>query len=146
MNRAEVISTFRDFVKLTDLALDQIAVTSGAGLLMYGLRENCGDIDMAVSRAAMDKILQVKGPELIQNPGNVGVRCCKYYCFDMMDNLEPGAKPVIDGVPVVFLSDLYKLKTNLAATLGRQKDYDDIRAISQHTGRFHASAWLTSRC
>ena len=138
MNFAEVISSVKDFVKLAGLTLDQIAVTGGSGLLMYGLRENCGDIDMAVSREAMDKILKLEGALQIPNPGKEGVRWCKYQCFDIMDNMEPGLYPTRLGVHVVGIVDLYVLKMELVEKLGRKKDHDDVATIWNFFGKTHS--------
>lgn len=143
MNRKDVVARIKDFAKSTGVQLDQIAITGGSGLLLFGLRESCGDIDMAVSREAMDKILKIEGALQIPNPGKEGVRWCKYQCFDIMDNLKPGDKPSRRGVPIVGIGDLYVLKMELAEKLNRKKDHDDVAAIWNLVGRTHSGReWL----
>ena len=138
MNRKDVVARIKDFAKSTGVQLDQIAITGGSGLLLFGLRESCGDVDMAVSREAMDKIMKIEGALQIPNPGKEGVRWCKYQCFDMMDNMEPGLYPTRLGVHVVGIEDLYVLKMELVEKLGRKKDHDDVATIWNFVGKTHS--------
>lgn len=138
MNCEDVVVRIKVFANHTGVRLDQIAVTGGSGLLLFGLRDSCGDIDMAVSREAMDKILKIEGALQIPNPGKEGVRWCKYQCFDIMDNMEPGRKPSRYGVSIVGIEDLYVLKMELVEKLGRKKDHDDVAAIWNFCGKTHS--------
>lgn len=105
------------------LDLQRCWLTAGGALIFYGLRTVTADIDMGCSSSLADE-LEAAGHAVSR--GEDGRR--RFHlpgCIDLSENWAEGTVTVMDGVPVVSLEDVLKLKCQL----GREKDQADILAI-----------------
>lgn len=119
----------KDIIKiLKDMGLpsSEYWVTSGAAMVIHGVKECTNDIDLGCTTDLIEKYIK---------------QGCKYrFCDDKLrivevndtveilenwyvDNIE-----FIDGLPVATLNSIKKQKTDL----GRAKDFEDIKIIDEY--------------
>ncbi len=106
---------------------DEFYVLSGASLVLRGIRENCSDLDLCVSKELFDKI---KGKyELTDDKKN---ECGFYHISDILEivvneksdfNMEKGSKYNLEDLNTILQ---FKIKRN------KPKDQVDIENIKKY--------------
>ncbi len=119
MTRDEVIQK----MKATGFPPEEYWIQAGAAMLLHGLREQTHDIDIGCSPALMERIRAMGCPYELLPDGH------KKYAvtedIEASENWASGTVTLIDGLPVVSLEDVIRLKESL----GREKDFRDIARI-----------------
>lgn len=119
MTRDEVIQK----MKATGFPPEEYWIQAGAAMLLHGLREQTHDIDIGCSPALMETIRAMGCPYELLPDGH------KKYAvtedIEASENWASGTVTLIDGLPVVSLEDVIRLKESL----GREKDFRDIARI-----------------
>lgn len=119
MTRDEVIQK----MKATGFPPEEYWIQAGAAMLLHGLREQTHDIDIGCSPALMERIRAMGCPYELLPDGH------KKYAvtedIEASENWASGTVTLIDGLPVVSLEDVIRLKESL----GREKDIRDIARI-----------------
>ncbi|MBZ9621454.1 hypothetical protein G9F71_000920 [Clostridium sp. FP2] len=113
-------------LKAIDLPLSEYWITSGAGLVIHGVKESTNDIDLGCTTNLIEHFLK-KG--------------CKYRIvednsrimeitdtIEILENWFVDKIEFIDGLPIGSLESIKKQK----AELGRKKDISDIRIIDEY--------------
>ena len=130
MNKAEVIQA------LSRLALPEghWAVHASAVLVLHGLTEEAGDVDVIARGPAWQQALGLGEPQ----PGKIdlcvavpelGVEVWSGWMDEDIDLLVNGAE-VVSGVPCVALPAVLRFKE----AAGRPKDAAHVAALRQHLG------------
>jgi len=107
------------------LDLKHCWLTAGGALVFHGLRSVTADIDMGCDTVLADA-LEFAGYAVTRGEG--GRR--RFHLsgnIDISENWAEGTVTMMDGIPVVSLSDVLTLKRQL----GREKDRADIAAIEK---------------
>lgn len=120
--KEEIIRVLKDM----DLPLSQYWITSGAALVIHGVKEGTNDIDLGCTTTFAENFIK-KG--------------CKYKQADdksriievndeleLIENWFVDEVVFIDGLPVASLESIKKQK----AELGREKDIRDIKLIDEY--------------
>jgi hypothetical protein len=113
-------------LKNMDLPLSEYWITSGAGLVIHGVKESTNDIDLGCTTNLIEHFLK-KG--------------CKYKVVEdnsriieineiteILENWFVDEIQFIDGLPVGSLESIKKQK----AELGRDKDIKDVKMIEEY--------------
>lgn len=119
--RKDIIKILKDM----NLPLEDFWVTSGAALVIHGVKESTGDIDLGCTTNLAKHFLE---------------RGCKYKVtednskiievnneLELIENWFVDKIEIIDGLPVASLESIKKQK----AKLGREKDIRDIELIDE---------------
>lgn len=122
MNREELIEK----MKATGFEADQYWIQAGAAMLLHGLREHTHDIDIGCTPALMERIRAMGCPYEVLEDGHRKYAVTED--IEASENWAPGTVTLIEGLPVVSLEDVLRLKEHL----GRDKDLRDIRRIREH--------------
>lgn len=120
--KADIIKILNDM----NLPLSEYWITSGAGLVMHGVKETTRDIDLGCTTNLIEWYLR-KG--------------CKYRVVDdnsrivevndkieILENWLVDKIEFIEGLPVGSLESIKKQKSEL----GREKDINDIKLIDEY--------------
>ena len=115
----------RNNLRSSGLELSHCWLTAGGALVFHGLRSVTADIDMGCDTPLADALEAAghavtwgeSGRRRFHLPGNI----------DISENWAEGTVTMMDGIPVVSLSDVLTLKRQL----GREKDRADIAAIEK---------------
>ncbi len=120
--KADIVKILKDM----NLPLGEYWITSGAGLVMHGVKEATGDIDLGCTTNLVECYLR---------------EGCKYRVVDdnsrivevndkieILENWLVDKIELIDGLPVGSLESIRKQKTEL----GREKDINDIKLIDEY--------------
>lgn len=98
-------------------------VTTGAAMVLRGLRETTRDIDMGCDSSLADE-LEAAGVPAKRSPE--GLRRFRLTeVIDLSENFARGTVEFIDGTPVVSAADILRLKR----LLNRPKDHPDIAVL-----------------
>lgn len=125
LNRQEILDLLRE--KAFDKT--EYWVTSGAAMVLYGLKDRTRDIDLGCTSPMAD-CLERKGypVEILQD----GSRKIAYSnTIELFENWLEGDVVFLEGLPVVSLAGLLKMKE----ALGREKDLEDIRLIKEQLSK-----------
>lgn len=119
MKRADVL----EYLRRLDLPPERYWVCSGAALVLHGLRERTGDIDISCGDALFSE-LSARGwdADVLHD----GTRCLRDGDrLEVIENWAVSGIVMIEGIPVASLEDIRRQKVQL----GREKDARDIAAI-----------------
>lgn len=98
-------------------------VVAGSAMVLYGIREETEDIDLGCTAALADELERSGCPVRYGDDGN---RCFRYgEHIEIFENWLYDSVEEAEGVPVVSLEGLYRMKKEL----GRPKDRKDLRLI-----------------
>lgn len=125
MNRQEVLD------RLNELALDKGAywLITGGAMVLYGLRDQTGDIDLGCTTALFEA-LQAQGcPVSMMPDGTRRVELAPD--VELFENWLQGDIVEVEGVPVVSLEGLIAMKRQI----GREKDMRDIALIEEYLAK-----------
>lgn len=127
MNKEQFVKEYKDFVQLHGLDVEKTVVVSGGAMLMMGLREETGDIDLDVEpsvfnwflrkgykshRFGKDQILVIEATE------NIDLHICED--FD--------ETTITEGVCHYTAEAVLRFKKKL----NREKDQKDIKVLTDH--------------
>lgn len=121
MNKAEILQ------RLSKLNLDkkEYWVLAGSAMVIYGLRENTGDIDLGCSSKLADSLEKTYNTSLCSD-GSRKIVIDKD--IEVFENWLFYRVNIVSNVPVISLKGLRKLKENL----NREKDIKDIQLIDEY--------------
>lgn len=121
MNKQDIINRLKNF----PYSKDEYWVITGSAMVLYGIRELTHDIDMGCSSKMADQLEKEGYVPTLTESGN------RKFVFgddiEIFENWKYGSVERIDGVPVLSLDGLIKMKKSL----GREKDYRDIALIEE---------------
>lgn len=125
LNRQEIVGLLRE------TALDKTAywVTSGAAMVLYGLRDRTRDIDLGCTTSMADRLEQKGYPVEILRDGSRKIAFSDR--IELFENWLEGGIVLLEGLPVVSLEGLLRMKE----ALGREKDLEDIRLIKEQLSK-----------
>ena len=119
MNKADIIAKLRAF----PYDLSGFWLITGAALVLYGIREETGDIDLGCSTEIADRLEAEGYLYRVMEDGN------RWFKFneeiEVFENWLYDAVEIRDGIPVMSLAGIGEMKRQL----GREKDLRDIRLI-----------------
>lgn len=122
MNRTELLKRLNKL----EIAKEDYWLITGGAMVLYGLREETGDIDLGCTRSLADE-LEAKGYPVTRTPdGNRKILLADdIEIFEewLYDRIE-----VCEGIPVISLNGLIEMKK----ALGREKDFCDIHLIQNY--------------
>ena len=121
MNRKEIINELKKY----NLNPKKYIIISGAAMVLYGIKEETPDIDIAVTKEYKKELLSKYECEL-ENP-----ETDSYIIDDVLNfgaNYYKRRREYIDGFPVSTIEDLIDLKVKL----NRAKDKKDLKLIFKY--------------
>lgn len=118
-------------LKKYDFDTSEYIVLSTGAMVLYGIKENANDIDIAVSEKLYNELLDKYECNLKCEYEFDGEKI-KVYSFDMFDfctnSFNKDNINFIEGIPVHDIYSLLKFKQNL----NRDKDQNDIKLIKNY--------------
>ena len=130
MTKETLIAKLDDF----RYGLDGFWLVAGAALVLYGIRQETGDIDMGCTTEAADRLEADGFLYQVMEDGN------RWFRLDLetevFENWFFDAVVLFDGYPVLSLQGLREMKQRL----GREKDLRDIQLINAFIARDPADA------
>jgi hypothetical protein len=125
LNKEDIVRILRDI----DLPLSQCWITSGAALVMHGVKETTRDIDLGCTTNLVEQYLR-KGYKYRVTSDNTRIVEVDDK-IEMLENWFVEEIEIIDGLPVGSLESIKKQK----AELGREKDINDIKLIDEYISK-----------
>ena len=120
LGRADILEILKDVPFLRE----DCWLTSGAALVLYGVKEQTRDIDLVCTTELADR-LEAKGVAFRRSPlGNTRIFAYSGQ-IEVLENWETDEVIQIEGLPAASLLSIRKQKE----ALGREKDWADIRRI-----------------
>ncbi|NBK80342.1 hypothetical protein D5272_17705 [bacterium D16-76] len=117
-------------LKSTSLLGEECWLTSGAALVLYGVKEGTRDIDLVCTTALADR-LEAEGIPFRRSPLG-GTRIFAYSAqVEVLEDWETEEVVDWEGLPVASLRSIRRQKE----ALGREKDWADIRLIDSFLER-----------
>lgn len=125
LNRQEILDLLRE------TAFDKMEywVTSGAAMVLYGLRDGTQDIDLGCTSPMADRLEREGYPVEILQDGSRKIVFSG--TIELFENWLVGDVVFLEGLPAVSLDGLLKMKE----ALGREKDLEDIRLIKEQLSK-----------
>ncbi|MGH4125270.1 MAG: hypothetical protein ACREV6_20325 [Clostridium sp.] len=113
-------------LKYMDLPLSEYWITSGAGLVLHGVKERTNDIDLGCSTNLIEHFLK-KGCKYRVAEDNSRIMEIND-TIEILENWFVDEIEFIDELPVGTLESIKKQKSEL----GRVKDIQDIKMIEEY--------------
>ncbi|WP_346849061.1 hypothetical protein [uncultured Clostridium sp.] len=113
-------------LKNMELPLSEYWITSGAGLVIHGVKETTNDIDLGCTTNLVELFLK-KGCKYTVEKDNSRIIQIND-TIEILENWFVDEIVIIDGLPVGSLESIKKQK----AQLGREKDIKDIKLIDDY--------------
>lgn len=120
--KEDIVKILRDM----NLPLSEYWITSGAGLVIYGVKETTRDIDLGCTTNLAEQYLRKGCKYRVVEDNSKIVEVSDE--IEMLENWFVDEIEFIDGLPVGSLESIKKQK----AELGRDKDINDIRLIDEY--------------
>ena len=108
---------------------DSFWISTGAALVLHGVRDTTNDIDIGCEKAVAD-VLIASGCPVSRFPDG-GKKIVYSDCIEVFENWGRGDVVLIDGLPVLTLDSIISIKKKL----GREKDFRDISLIEEFKRR-----------
>lgn len=125
LNRREIL----DLLRGTAFDKTEYWVTSGAAMVLYGLRDRTRDIDLGCASPLADRLEREGYPVEILQDGSRKIVFSD--TVELFENWLEGDVVLLEGLPAVSLDGLLKMKE----ALGREKDLEDIRLIKEQLSK-----------
>lgn len=125
LNRQEIL----DLLRGTAFDKTEYWVTSGAAMVLYGLRDRTRDIDLGCAPPMADRLERKGYPVEILQDGSRKIVFSD--TIELFENWLEGDVVLLEGLPAVSLDGLLKMKE----ALGREKDLEDIRLIKEQLSK-----------
>jgi hypothetical protein len=113
-------------IKNMNLPLNEYWITSGAGLVIHGVKENTYDIDLGCTTKLLEYFLE-KGYKYRVEEDNSRIMEIND-SIELIENWFVDEIELIDGLPVGSLNSIKNQKVNL----GREKDIKDVKMINEY--------------
>jgi len=120
--KEDIIKILKDI----DLPLSEYWITSGAGLVIHGVKESTNDIDLGCTTNLIEHFLK-KGCKYRVAEDNSRIMEITN-TIEILENWFVDEIEFIDGLPIGSLESIKTQKTEL----GREKDINDIRIIDEY--------------
>jgi hypothetical protein len=120
--KEDIIKILRDM----NLPLGDYWITSGAALVIHGVKEVTRDIDLGCTTNLVEQYLRKGCKYRVADDYSKIVEVS--YKIEMLENWFVDEIEFIDGLPVGSLESIKKQKSEL----GREKDITDIRLIDEY--------------
>ena len=104
-------------------------VTSGAAMVLYGIRDRTRDIDLGCTSQMADKLEKEGCSAEILHDGSRRIVFSE--TVELFENWLEDRAVLLEGLPVVSLDGLIRMKE----TLGREKDRQDILLLKEYRTR-----------
>ncbi len=122
LNKENIIKILKDI----NLPLSQYWITSGAGLVIHGVKKNTNDIDLGGTTNLVEYFIK-KSCKYRETEDNLRIVQIDDK-IELLENWFVDEIEFIDGLPVGSLESIRKQK----AELGREKDIKDIILIDEY--------------
>ena len=106
-----------------DFDVSQYWVITGGAMVLYGIREETGDVDLGCTSELADLLEDQGYPVTVQKDGTRKIIICED--VEIFENWLYDTVQLVDGIPVISLNGLVQMKKSL----GREKDLRDIQLI-----------------
>lgn len=116
-------------LKNMDLPLSDYWITSGAGLVIHGVKDSTRDIDLGCTTNLVDYFIKKGCKYRVLNDNSKIVEVNDK--VEILENWFVDEIMFIDGLPVGSLESIKKQKLQL----GRDKDIKDIRLIDEYKNK-----------
>jgi len=113
-------------IKELDYPVNEYWITSGSALVMHGVKETAGDIDLGCTKKLWEHLLQ-KGYKYRVEKDNSKIMKINEY-IEIIKEYNVDEVVFIEGLPTGSLESIKKQK----AKLGREKDIRDIKLIEEY--------------
>lgn len=120
--RADIIKMLKDM----DLLVGEYWISSGAGLVLHGVKETTNDIDLGCTTNLVEYFIK-KGCKFKVAKDNSRIVEINDK-IEILENWVVDEIVFIDGLPVAGLESIRKQKSEL----GREKDISDIKLIDEY--------------
>lgn len=120
--KEDIIRILKDM----ELPVSEYWVTSGAALVIHGVKESTRDIDLGCTTSLVEEYLS-KGCKYRVAEDNSRIVEVNYE-IEILENWFVDEIEFIEGLPVGTLKSIKKQK----AELGREKDINDIKLIEEY--------------
>ena len=129
MNRKELMNKYFEFLSVEGLKPEDVVVGFGGAMVMWGLREETGDLDLSLDEVVFERIVGGKG--LVVKELNRSISKCLAVWDECVD-IHPGelGGVLVDGVMVDSLEKILEGKL----ILNREKDKKDIEKLKELLG------------
>lgn len=104
-------------------------ISTGAALVLHGIKETTNDIDVGCDSDVAKELLDKGYPVHVYPEGYRKI--CFDESVDVFENWSPGETVIIDGQPVLTLDAIIEIKK----ALGREKDFADIALIEAYRNK-----------
>ncbi len=126
LGRKDILNILRN----VDLLGEDCWLTSGAALVLYGVKEETRDIDLVCTSQLADR-LEAQGVPFRRSPlGNTRIFAYSGQ-IEVLEDWETEEVVQLEGLPAASLMSIRKQKE----ALGREKDQADIRLIDSFLSR-----------
>lgn len=137
MNRMELLKRLREL----NFPPEECWLVTGGAMVLYGLRDETGDIDFGCTHAFFQQLREQGYPVSTMLDGT---RRIKYAAdVELFEEWLYDRVELLDGVPVLSLTGLIEMKRQI----GREKDLRDVERIEAYLaerkaddGRYEKSA------
>lgn len=124
LNKEQIVALIQKF----DFDTSQYWIAAGAAMVIYGIRDTAGDIDMGCTSEMADKLQSLGYPIKILKDGSRHILFNEN--IEIFENWGEGGTVYVDGIPIVSIDNLIDMKYQL----GRDKDLKDIDLIKEKYG------------
>ena len=104
-------------------------VTSGAAMVLYGIRDVTRDIDLGCTSKLADELEGRGYPSEVLPDGSRRIVFSEE--IELFENWIEDQAVLLEGIPAVSLEGLIRMKEKL----GREKDRNDILLIKEHLAK-----------
>lgn len=121
LNKEDIAKIIKDM----DLPLGEYWITSGAGLVLHGVKENTNDIDLGCTTSLVEKFLDTGCKYKVAEDNSRIVQIND--SVELLENWFVDKIEFVNELPTGSLESIKKQK----AELGRKKDISDIKIIDE---------------
>ncbi len=125
LNKEEILRLLRE----APLDPGEYWATSGAAMVLHGVRSAARDIDLGCTSKLADELEGRGYPVEVLRDGSR--RIAFSGTIEIFENWIEGETVLLDGIPVVCLDGIIAMKEKL----GREKDLNDILLIKEHLAK-----------
>ena len=122
LNKEDIIKILKEM----DLPLQEYWITSGAALVIHGVKATTRDIDLGGTTYLVEQFIQKGCKYRVENDNTRIVEVNDQ--IELLENWFVDEIVYNDGLPVGSLASIRKQKKQL----GREKDIQDIQLIDEH--------------
>lgn len=123
-------------LKEAAFGIDEYWVTSGAAMVLYGIRDTTRDIDLGCTSQMADRLESTGYSVEILRDGSRKIVFSE--AIEIFENWIEDKAILLNGLPVISLEGMIMMKEKL----GREKDQKDIRLIEDFINRIHRRGML----